>query len=441
MKTIRIIFVLLVLLLIISCPTTYKKDSELFGNFDPVKLEGNPDTDYFVSVSEEPARIYLWQRIDKNKTSETAKLIYIYDFCNGVFAQEGTRSIYPTSVTFLRGNIWICGEGMQKNFMRIHVATGKLTFLKLDCIPISVVSIPESVDGKGTLWCATRSARGVGIAIRQLDDEGNIIHKYNVKHEDMHVLNLNGLQYLHDSYVLSCSPDAYFTINEIKNGMAKYQQVILSPNDDVFEIKEISYSTTLTDTVLDLTKYSNGDDFLTSFWAFNAYAYVFPSLIGYVTIPEHALLVYRFICPIEIKSDTIHIGAPILYTHNEKNEEYDIFPFYFYDNCNDKMYIIGNAGHDVESGKIPFNGFNMHQYNSTGDLQKRFFLPQAIQYNKLMDRKVWFGKSEYTQDYATRKWVHKGIGVYCFDEATEQLFLIDKDGNKTLINGIDVNEP
>ena len=91
MKTIRIIFVLLVLLLIISCPTTYKKDSKLFGNFDPVKLEGNPDTDYFVSVSEEPARIYLWQRIDKNKTSETAKLIYIYDFCNGVFAQEGTR--------------------------------------------------------------------------------------------------------------------------------------------------------------------------------------------------------------------------------------------------------------------------------------------------------------------------------------------------------------
>lgn len=83
----------------------------------------------------------------------------------------------------------------------------------------------------------------------------------------------------------------------------------------------------------------------------------------------------------------------------------------------------------------------MHQYNSTGDLQKRFFLPQAIQYNKLMDRKVWFGKSEYTQDYATRKWVYKGIGVYCFDEATEQLFLIDKDGNKTLIDGIDVNEP
>ena len=83
----------------------------------------------------------------------------------------------------------------------------------------------------------------------------------------------------------------------------------------------------------------------------------------------------------------------------------------------------------------------MHQYNSTGDLQKRFFLPQAIQYNKLMDRKVWFGKSEYTQDYTTRKWVYKGIGVYCFDEATEQLFLIDKDGNKTLIDGIDVNEP
>lgn len=37
----------------------------------------------------------------------------------------------------------------KKNFMRIHVATGKLVFLKLDCIPISVVSTPESVDEKG----------------------------------------------------------------------------------------------------------------------------------------------------------------------------------------------------------------------------------------------------------------------------------------------------
>ncbi|MBQ7612803.1 MAG: hypothetical protein IJU92_07015 [Spirochaetaceae bacterium] len=439
MKTIRIIFILLVLLLIISCPTTYKKDSELFGNFTPVKLEGNPDTDYFVSVSEEPARIYLWQRINKNKTSETVKLIYIYDFCNGVFAQEGTRSIYPTSVTFLRGNIWICGEGMQKNFMRIHVATGKLTFLKLDCIPISVVSIPESVDGKGTLWCATRSARGVGIAIRQLDDEGNIIHKYNVKHEDIDTLNLDGLHYYNNSYVLFSSSHNNYTIEKIKIGDAKYKTIKLISNDN-FTIEETTYSTVLNSEVLALTNYNNEDNFITSFWSHNSTDYIFPALIGYSS-QQNKGMGYRFICPIEIKSDTIHIGAPILYTHDEKNEEYDIFPFYFYDNCNDKMYIIGNAGHDVESGKIPFNGFNMHQYNSTGDLQKRFFLPQAIQYNKLMDRKVWFGKSEYTQDYATRKWVYKGIGVYCFDEATEQLFLIDKDGNKTLIDGIDVNEP
>ena len=35
--------------------------------------------------------------------------------------------------------------------MRIHVATGMLAFLKLDCISISVVSTPESVDEKGSV--------------------------------------------------------------------------------------------------------------------------------------------------------------------------------------------------------------------------------------------------------------------------------------------------
>ena len=215
MMKIRVVLVLCATFLFSSCFTacpfnnSLKPDNEIFGNFEALHFEGTySDDDYIIASALHPAQIQVWKRTNKNTVEESAELIRVYSFEKGEFNKEGTRNIWPMSVAMLHGNIWICGEGVQKNFMRLNMATGELKFLKLDCTPSSVFVVPKEEDGIGTLWIATRSAQGVGIAIRMLDDDGNIIRRYNVKHDDLNVM-LQTMYYCKEDETYNFLADSY----------------------------------------------------------------------------------------------------------------------------------------------------------------------------------------------------------------------------------------
>ncbi|MBQ9239389.1 MAG: hypothetical protein IJ191_08805 [Treponema sp.] len=415
-----------------ACPfhPSLKPDSEIFGDFEPLAFEGDyDDDDYIIAASEYPAQIQVWKRTDKNTDEESAELIHTYSFQKGEFNKDGFRSISLLSVAMLRGNIWICGEGVQKNFMRLNMASGKLTFLELDCIPTSVLVVPQNVDGTGTVWVATRAAEGVGIAIRQLDDDGNITEKYNVSHDDLAVLDITGLHYVDNKYLLCASTYNRLSLSDYADNSKTnaYKLIDLSATNDNY-VTEISCVEVFTETFLTEHLSSNvPEEFLVSFWSYGNNNFVSPSIIGYSS-KAGKILVYRFLyritqwSPIKLEALNININ-------NRMREEDELF-FFHVAESGSSVYITGNVGHN-SGDALYFDGLETRKYKIDGKLEKTIRMEHANKINKTTRaNKTWFNKSVYVQDQTTREWIDTGQAIYRLDHDTETVWKINADGTK-----------
>jgi hypothetical protein len=385
-----------------ACPMyqTTKPDSELFGNFEP--LEWNDD--YIFAATDYPPEIQVWN-------SSSGKLVRVYSLKNG------ERSMWPTAMAVHNKNIWFVGDGMQRNFLRLNVPTGELTFLSLDCKPESVITVEDGENGEGTVWAATYSAQGVGFAARQIADDGTVIRKCNVSADDIAIGNIDGVQYVNGRYLMFASKNDDFSASETQQ--TGYKLVNLSSTTGTY-ITELDYGTVFPEGFLSSHMPSVPSEFVSAF-------YILPSQSDMGHIFAVANVVDSSICARFLFTVTSWDPVQVAYTGIVYNED-DARSIFSVSENSTSVFVTGRVLYDSN-----FNGLETGTYPAAGgDQQQRVRMPYGNQlYCAVKDGKSWFCRDINIQDPDTLKWDTSGQPeIYMLDHATGITYKYSADGTR-----------
>ena len=412
----KIILILLQYLFFISCEMdpaySTKPDSYYFNKMQPLEWK---DT-YILTATNTPQQIQVWD-------GEKGKLVHTYSLSTDVtkWGQGTERALDVLDMTVINKSVWIICSGKQRNLIKLDVETGEMKYIELDCSVLYLKGLVSGNKGNGCVVVATTTAPKVGIAIRILDLEGNVLNKYNVKHEDIDVVDIKGMRYINDEYILTMSKFNEF--NYIENEQKGFSLLKLKENEEYF-IEEISFDKVLSNSFVTNNVIQQSAEFITVFEMedyVNDYdtIYVELSLIDMYNCQRFLFeydyqlneFVYKDICYNKKDSRTMYSVA--------KNKDF--------------IFITGNSSYEgyngLETGLYPAAG---------GEQQKRVRLPNANQlYCTMKEDCAWFSKDLYTQDAVTLKWDKSNTPqIYKLDYKEQQVYQYNADGSYTILDWI-----
>ena len=412
----KIILILLQYLFFISCEMdpaySTKLDSYYFNKMQPLEWNDN----YVFTATNTPQQIQVWD-------GEKGKLVHTYSLSTDVtkWGQGTERALDILDMTVINKSVWIICSGKQRNLIKLDIETGEMKYIELDCSVLYLKGLVSGNKGNGCVVVATRTAPKVGIAIRILDLEGNVLNKYNVKHEDIDVVDIKGMRYINDEYILTMSKFNEF--NYIENEQKGFSLLKLKENEEYF-IEEISFDKVLSNSFVTNNVIQQSAEFITVFEMedyVNDYdtIYVELSLIDMYNCQRFLFeydyqlneFVYKDICYNKKDSRTMYSVA--------KNKDF--------------IFITGNSSYEG------YNGLETGLYPSAGgEQQKRVRLPNANQlYCTMKEDCAWFSKDLYTQDAVTLKWDKSNTPqIYKLDYKEQQVYQYNADGSYTILDWI-----
>ena len=415
-KRIPQILILIQSLMFLSCEMdpaySTKPDSYYFNKMQPLEWNDN----YVFTATNTPQQIQVWD-------GEKGKLVHTYSLSTDVtkWGQGTERALDILDMAVINKSVWIICSGKQRNLIKLDVETGEMKYIELDCSVLYLKGLVSGNKGNGCVVVATRTAPKVGIAIRILDLEGNVLNKYNVKHEDIDVVDIKGMRYINDEYILTMSKFNEF--NYIENEQKGFSLLKLKENEEYF-IEEISFDKVLSNSFVTNNVIQQSAEFITVFEMedyVNDYdtIYVELSLIDMYNCQRFLFeydyqlneFVYKDICYNKKDSRTMYSFA--------KNKDF--------------IFITGNSSYEgyngLETGLYPAAG---------GEQQKRVRLENANQlYCTMKEDCAWFSKDLYTQDAVTLKWDKSNTPqIYKLDYKEQQVYQYNADGSYTILDWI-----
>ncbi len=415
-KRIPQILILIQSLMFISCEMdpaySTKPDSYYFNKMQPLEWNDN----YVFTATNTPQQIQVWD-------GEKGKLVHTYSLSTDVtkWGQGTERALDILDMTVINKSVWIICSGKQRNLIKLDVETGEMKYIELDCSVLYLKGLVSGNKGNGCVVVATRTAPKVGIAIRILDLEGNVLNKYNVKHEDIDVVDIKGMRYINDEYILTMSKFNEF--NYIENEQKGFSLLKLKENEEYF-IEEISFDKVLSNSFVTNNVIQQSAEFITVFEMedyVNDYdtIYVELSLIDMYNCQ-------RFLFEYDYQLNEF-VYKDICYNKKDSRTMYSV------SKNKDFIFITGNSSYEG------YNGLETGLYLSTGgEQQKRVRLPNANQlYCTMKEDCAWFSKNLYTQDAVTLKWDKSNTPqIYKLDYKEQQVYQYNADGSYTILDWI-----
>lgn len=412
----KIILILLQYLFFISCEMdpaySTKSDSYYFNKMQPLEWNDN----YVFTATNTPQQIQVWD-------GEKGKLVHTYSLSTDVtkWGQGTERALDILDMAVINKSVWIICSGKQRNLIKLDVETGEMKYIELDCSVLYLKGLVSGNKGNGCVVVATRTAPKVGIAIRILDLEGNVLNKYNVKHEDIDVVDIKGMRYINDEYILTMSKFNEF--NYIENEQKGFSLLKLKENEEYF-IEEISFDKVLSNSFVTNNVIQQSAEFITVFEMedyVNDYdtIYVELSLIDMYNCQ-------RFLFEYDYQLNEF-VYKDICYNKKDSRTMYSVVK------NKDFIFITGNSSYEgyngLETGLYPAAG---------GEQQKRVRLPNANQlYCTMKEDCAWFSKDLYTQDAVTLKWDKSNTPqIYKLDYKEQQVYQYNADGAYTILDWI-----
>ena len=418
-KRIPQILILIQSLMFLSCEMdpaySTKPDSYYFNKMQPLEWK---DT-YILTATNTPQQIQVWD-------SEKGKLVHTYSLSTDVtkWGQGTERALDINSMTFFNGSIWFIATGMQRNFIKLDIETGKMNYIDLDCIPSEVVTIHEYNDGVGCIYVSTRADSRVGVAIRLLDSNCNTIMKSNVKFKKINLFSIRNPIYENGKFYLLASRDVVFT----KENNECFNLIIIN-DDGSYEIFDIKTDEILNEKFFDTYLNKNMQSYFTSFNLLNKL--------------KNSTNKYSEINISDCNSDYF---SRVLYNINSlepfditytgiKYDKQDARSIYSIEKYEDNIFMTGRILYDENL----FNGLETGLYPAAGgEQQKRVRLPNANQlYCTMKEDCAWFSKDLYTQDAVTLKWDKSNTPqIYKLDYKEQQVYQYNADGSYTILDWI-----
>ena len=412
----KIILILLQYLFFISCEMdpaySTKPDSYYFNKMQPLEWNDN----YVFTATNTPQQIQVWD-------GEKGKLVHTYSLSTDVtkWGQGTERALDILDMAVINKSVWIICSGKQRNLIKLDVETGEMKYIELDCSVLYLKGLVSGNKGNGCVVVATRTAPKVGIAIRILDLEGNVLNKYNVKHEDIDVVDIKGMRYINDEYILTMSKFNEF--NYIENEQKGFSILKLKENEEYF-IEEISFDKVLSNSFVTNNVIQQSAEFIT---VFEMEDYV----NDYDTIYVELSLIDMYNCQRFLFEYDYQLNEFVYkdICYNKK----DLRTMYSVAKNKDFIFITGNSSYEG------YNGLETGLYLSTGgEQQKRVRLENANQlYCTMKEDCAWFSKNLYTQDAVTLKWDKSNTPqIYKLDYKEQQVYQYNADGSYTILDWI-----
>ena len=413
----KIILILLQYLFFISCEMdpaySTKPDSYYFNKMQPLEWKDN----YVFTATNTPQQIQVWD-------GEKGKLIHTYSLSTDVTKWgEGTqRALDILDMEVINKSVWIICSGKQRNLIKLDVETGEMKYIELDCSVLYLKGIVSGNRGNGCVVVATRTDSRVGMGIRILDLQGNVIEKYDIKQDDLDIVNLRGMRYINDEYIMTVYK--FSELNYTDKNQKGYWILKLKENGEYF-FEEVLFEKVLSESFMSKNVIQETSEFITAF-----------TMEDYVN-----------------NHDKIFVGLSIVDMYNCQRflfeYDYQLSEFIYKDICYKKedgraIYSVGENGEYIFiTGRVLhdgiYNGLETGLYPSAGgEQQKRVRLPNANQlYCTMKEDCAWFSKNLYTQDAVTLKWDKSNTPqIYKLDYKEQQVYQYNADGSYTILDWI-----
>ena len=391
-------------------PEDYEK---IFTKIDYGPLEWKDS--YILSASNYLPQVQVWD-------SASGKLIKVYE----LFVKDDKKKFYAdlwiTGIAEFHGSIWICSATIGNHIARLDPASGKMSFIDLDCHPETVIAFNDTEGGKGALWIATYSARGIGCAIRRLDQSGTIVKKCNITTEDINIAGVERMHYREGKYQLLA--DSHKDLYPAKENKGVYWLVNLSADNGEY-VQEIPYHAVFPPHFFrDNNIQPIPERFISSFKLTHQYTdaknvYCRVNVVGDEIC--HSLL-YKVHSLSPVKLEYTHI----IYSKSDTRSMFNVVE-------NDtNIFITGRILYDVP-GEASFTGLEIGAYPIEGGGQlKRIRLARGNQlYQTTKAGKTWFCRDVYEQDEATLTWHFKTPPqIYMLEHATGKAYKYSHDGSR-----------
>ena len=413
----KIILILLQYLFFISCEMdpaySTKPDSYYFNKMQPLEWKDN----YVFTATNTPQQIQVWD-------GEKGKLIHTYSLSTDVTKWgEGTqRALDILDMEVINKSVWIICSGKQRNLIKLDVETGEMKYIELDCSVLYLKGIVSGNRGNGCVVVATRTDSRVGMGIRILDLQGNVIEKYDIKQDDLDIVNLRGMRYINDEYIMTVYK--FSELNYTDKNQKGYWILKLKENGEYF-FEEVLFEKVLSESFMSKNVIQETSEFITAF-----------TMEDYVN-----------------NHDKIFVGLSIVDMYNCQRflfeYDYQLSEFIYKDICYKKedgraIYSVGENGEYIFiTGRVLhdgiYNGLETGLYPSAGgEQQKRVRLPNANQlYCTMKEDCAWFSKDLYTQDAVTLKWDKSNTPqIYKLDYKEQQVYQYKADGSYTILDWI-----
>ncbi|MBQ1181646.1 MAG: hypothetical protein IIX63_05980 [Treponema sp.] len=414
----KIVLILLQCLLFLSCEMdpahSTNPDSYYFNKMQPLEWK---DT-YILAATNTPQQIQVWD-------SETGKLVHTYSLSTDVtkWGQGTERALDILDMTVINKSVWIICSGKQRNLIKLDVETGEMKYIELDCSVLYLKGIVSGNRGNGCVVVATRTDSRVGMGIRILDLQGNVIEKYDIKQDDLDIVNLRGMRYINDEYIMTVYK--FSELNYTDKNQKGYWILKLKENGEYF-FEEVLFEKVLSESFMSKNVIQETSEFITAF-----------TMEDYVN-----------------NHDKIFVGLSIVDMYNCQRflfeYDYQLSEFIYKDICYKKedgraIYSVGENGEYIFiTGRVLhdgiYNGLETGLYPSAGgEQQKRVRLPNANQlYCTMKEDCAWFSKDLYTQDPITLKRdKSQKPQIYKLDYAEQQVYQYNYDGTYEILEWIE----
>ena len=417
-KRITQILILIQSLMFLSCEMdpaySSHPDSYYFNKMQPLEWNDN----YVFTATNTPQQIQV-------RHGEKGNLVHTYSLSTDVTKWgEGTqRALDILDMEVINKSVWIICSGKQRNLIKLDVETGEMKYIELDCSVLYLKGIVSGNRGNGCVVVATRTDSRVGMGIRILDLQGNVIEKYDIKQDDLDIVNLRGMRYINDEYIMTVYK--FSELNYTDKNQKGYWILKLKENGEYF-FEEVLFEKVLSESFMSKSVIQETSEFITAF-----------TMEDYVN-----------------NHDKIFVGLSIVDMYNCQRflfeYDYQLSEFIYKDICYKKedgraIYSVGENGEYIFiTGRVLhdgiYNGLETGLYPSAGgEQQKRVRLPNANQlYCTMKEDCAWFSKNLYTQDPITLKWNKSNKPqIYKLDYKDQQVYQYNADGTYTVLDWIE----
>lgn len=370
-------------------------DNQVFTSFEPLEWSDN----YIFAATNYPPSIQVWDK-------ESCKLIKNYSLVKNY--KNNYRELFIWDMEVLGHSVWFTASGYQKNTIRFDIETGRLNYIQLDCKP-EYIEIDED---NGKVFLSTISAKHVGLAIRELDIQGNVINKYDIKHDDIDIINIAGLRNINGKYYFTASKDDDY----IKENADEVGYRCLCLEESNYSVEELNKNILIKGLDISLNEYMSCFQIIQSY---SNTAPVFAEL-NIIHGSECSRYLYRINSfePFDAEYTGIKYdgeSARAMFSVTEKDES---------------IYWTGRLLY----GDI--SGLECARYLKEGGEEiSAVKMPHSNQlYCARFEDCTWFSRDVYTQDDETLEWDKTGEPkIYKVDFTTNKVFLYNSDGTYEVV--------